>query len=111
MSQIRSFLPTFYDKAELVRDIWISRIPSPSTYSPDTAPKGMVNALDSMGHMALDIIGTTGFDYKFGSLESSGEGVQNENELSAAFGACLNHYGNYGIWDIIVNWIRFFIGW
>jgi hypothetical protein len=103
MSMIRSFLPTFYDTAELVKDIWLAKIPASSSTG-GAAPKAIVNVLDTMGHMALDIIGLTGFDYQFRALVS-GEGIENENELAAAFAIVLNHYGAFGVWDIIVNWV------
>ena len=58
-------MPTFYAKAQSVRDIWISAIP-PSE-KPEK-PIATVNVLDTLSSMALDIIGLTGFDYPFDAL-------------------------------------------
>lgn len=107
ITHILSLMPTFYAKAQVVRDIWLSKIPTAST-SPLDKPRGTVNVLETFTRMTLDIIGLTGFDYPFESLRT---GVVNErgeteygNELAQAFAIVLNHTGNYGWWDIIINW-------
>ena len=104
IAHIRSLMPTFYDKAQIVRDIWLSSIPT-ATAEKNEKPKGTVNILDTLSRMALDIIGLTGFDYPFDALRNAG-GKDGEygNELAQAFGTVLNHPGGFGWWNIIINW-------
>lgn len=103
---IRSHLPTFYAKAQQVRDIWLSTTPSfvPSDLE-KAKPKVIVNVLDTMSRMALDIIGLTGFGYPFDALLDVGKEAYGTygNELAQCFATALNQE-NYGFWEIIINW-------
>jgi len=103
-AHIRSLMPTFYEKAQIVRDIWLSSIPTATTEK-NGKPKGTVNVLDTLSRMALDIIGLTGFDYPFDALRNAGaKDGEYGNELAQAFSTVLNHPGGYGWWNIIINW-------
>ena len=103
-AHIRSLMPTFYAKSQLVRDIWLSAIPS-TTSEKAEKPQGTINALDTLSRMALDIIGLTGFDYPFDALRNVGTKGEYGNELAQAFATVLNHPGGYGFWNIIINWV------
>jgi cytochrome P450 len=103
IAHIRSLMPTFYDKAQIVRDNWMATIPSAATEK-NEKPKGTVNVLDTLSRMALDIIGLTGFDYPFDALRNAGKTEEHGNELAQAFATVLNHPGGYGWWNIIINW-------
>jgi cytochrome P450 len=104
IGHIRSLMPTFYDKAQIVRDIWMSTIPTASSEK-NEKPKGTVNILDTLSRMALDIIGLTGFDYPFDALRNAGKDeAEHGNELAQAFATVLNHPGGFGWWNIIINW-------
>jgi cytochrome P450 len=96
-AHIRSLMPTFYDKAQVVRDLWA-----------DTSgqSKATVNVLDTLSRMTLDIIGLTGFDYPFDALTRNADEkeAEHENEFSQAFATLSNHSGGYGWWNIIINW-------
>ncbi len=106
---MRSCLPIFYSKAELLRDKWAVMVASSSSsqFRQLQAPTTTVDILDTISHMALDIIGLAGFGCEFDCLGGSGSGEHHENELSAAFAAAFNQASQYGFLDIVINWLPF----
>jgi len=92
LTHIRSLLPNFYEKAHDVRSIWSSKIDSKPSQGTE------INVLDTLSHMALDIIGETGFGYHFNSLTDEG------SELATVFATVLNHPEKIRVWDILTHW-------
>ncbi|QRW08852.1 cytochrome P450 family protein [Ceratobasidium sp. AG-Ba] len=72
-AQIRGLAPTFCEKSNQLRDIWLDLISG--------NPEGVtIDVLQGLGRATLDIIGTTGFGYEFNSLQDG-----DEDELAQAF--------------------------
>jgi cytochrome P450 len=110
-ARIRSLMPVFYSKAQIVRDVWLDAIPLTLGSEKAGKPKAVVNILDTFMRMTLDIVGLTGFDYPFDGLHNIGDGGEGEygNELAQAYATILNHAEAYNWKNIIMNWFPILI--
>ncbi|KXN91971.1 hypothetical protein AN958_11031 [Leucoagaricus sp. SymC.cos] len=74
-AEIKKFTETFLDKAAKLRDIWADKVQQ-------SGNKARIDVLSWISKVTLDVIGETGFGYKFDSLK---EETSQPNELHLAF--------------------------
>ncbi|OCH85827.1 cytochrome P450 [Obba rivulosa] len=73
-AQIRELTSIFVEKSLQLRDIWMSKVEQ-------NGRSARIDAVDGLGKMTLDVIGLSGFNYEFDSLNPDGK----PNELNEAF--------------------------
>ncbi|KAK7056615.1 hypothetical protein VNI00_002332 [Paramarasmius palmivorus] len=111
-SHIKSLTPIFWEKAEQLRDIWLSAAERSSYSNPSTPTtpseakwpseneSGVrIDALSWLARATLDIIGEAGFGYSFNSLEGSGK-----DALAEAFGVIFSTARKFRVITILQVW-------
>ncbi|KAH9968439.1 cytochrome P450 [Lactifluus volemus] len=74
-SQLKAFVPTFQDVASKLAQRWKDEL-----VAPDSSGQPLINITGWISRTTLDIIGQTGFDFQFGSLDNA------ETKLSKMYG-------------------------
>lgn len=89
-SHVRSLAPIFFQKAQILRDIWQNS----NTQQP-------IDVLLWLGRATLDVIGVAGFGYHFNSLQNSND------ELAKAFSIIFSAARKFRVITILQVWFPF----